>query len=63
MRNTLKDKNILEHFTPNDKKIIELTSAAALQFVATANNASAAELVAKLSDVKAKFDPIIMRAY
>ncbi len=30
MQSCLKDRNILEHFTPNDKKIIELTSTAAL---------------------------------
>jgi hypothetical protein len=63
MLNTLKDKNILDHFTRNDKKIIEMTSNAALQYVSTANNASAAEFEARLADVKAKFDPILARAY
>lgn len=51
MSSCLKDRNILEHFTPNDKKIIELTSTAALQFVASADKASAEEFRAKHAEV------------
>ena len=63
MKNTLNDEKLKEKFTADDKKLIEETSAAGLQFVTSATEASAEEFEAKQKELEAKFNPIMMRVY
>jgi L1 cell adhesion molecule like protein len=64
MRNTLNDEKLKEKFTEDDKKTIEDLSKQGLQYIeSAAESATAEELDAKMKELEAKFNPIMMRVY
>ena len=64
MKNTLNDEKLKDKFTDDDKKVIEDASKEGLQFIEGAgDSASAEEFNAKLKEIEAKFNPIMMRVY
>lgn len=63
MKNTLNDEKLKEKFTEDDKKVIEETSAAGLQWLEGNANAEPEEIEAKQKELEGKFNPIMMRVY
>ena len=61
MKNTLNEEKLKTHFTDEDKKTIEDTSAEGLQFLESDPEVEAIE--AKQKELEAKFNPIMMRVY
>lgn len=61
MKNTLNEEKLKTHFTDEDKKTIEDTSAEGLQFLESDPEVGAIE--AKQKELEAKFNPIMMRVY
>merc|ERR1719335_161109 len=63
MKNTLNDEKLKEHFTDDDKKVIEDTSAEGLQWLEGNGDADADAINGKQKELEAKFNPIMMRVY
>jgi len=63
MKNTLNDEKLKEHFTDDDKKVIEETSAEGLQWLEGNQEADAEVLKGKQKELEAKYNPIMMRVY
>ena len=62
MKNTLNEEKLKQHFTDEDKKVIEDTAAEGLQFIESdPDDAEAFEK--KQKELEAKFNPIMMRVY
>jgi L1 cell adhesion molecule like protein len=62
MKNTLNEEKLKQHFTDEDKKVIEDTAAEGLQFIES-DPAEAEEFEKKQKELEAKFNPIMMRVY
>jgi len=63
MKNQLSDEKMALHFTAEDKEVIERGVANGLQFVQSADDASAEEFASKKKELESKFNPIMMRVY
>jgi len=63
MKNTLDDEKLKTHFTEDDKKLIQETSAEGLQWLEGNNDADAEVIEGKKKELEAKFNPIMMRVY
>jgi len=63
MKNTLNDEKLKDKFTDEDKKIIEETSKAGVQWIEGNPNAECEEIEAKQKELEAKYNPIMMRVY
>jgi len=63
MKNTLNEEKLKEHFTDDDKKVIEETANAGLQWLESNQDADADVLKGKQKELEEKFNPIMMRVY
>jgi len=63
MKNTLNDEKLKDKFTEDDKKTIEETSKAGIQWMESNPNAEGEEIEAKQKELEAKYNPIMMRIY
>merc|ERR1711998_456767 len=63
MKNTLDDEKLKTHFTDDDKKVIQDTSAEGLQWLEGNQDADADSINGKQKELEAKFNPIMMRVY
>merc|ERR1719207_236117 len=63
MKNTLDDEKLKTHFTDDDKKVIQETSAEGLQWLEGNQDADAEVIEGKQKELEAKFNPIMMRVY
>ena len=63
MKNTLDDEKLKTHFTDEDKKVIQDTSAEGLQWLEGNGDADADSINGKQKELEAKFNPIMMRVY
>ena len=63
MKNTLNDEKLKTHFTDDDKKVIEDTSAEGLQWLEGNQDADADSINGKQKELEGKFNPIMMRVY
>ena len=61
MKNTLDDEKLKTHFTDDDKKAIEDTSAEGLQWLKENENSDVDTINGKQKELEAKYDPIIIR--
>merc|ERR1712023_478530 len=63
MKNTLNEEKLKEAFTEDDKKVIEETANAGLQWLESNQDADADVLKGKQKELEEKFNPIMMRVY
>jgi len=63
MKNTLNEEKLKEHFTQDDKRLIEDASAEGLQWLEGNQDADADAIEGKKKEIEAKFNPIMMRVY
>merc|ERR1719152_1088097 len=63
MKNTLDDEKLRAHFTDEDKKVIQDTSAEGLQWLEGNQEADTDAINRKQKELEAKFNPIIQKVY
>ena len=63
IRNTLNEENLKAKFTDEDKSTIEHLSKESLQWIESNPEGEADQYEAKLKELEAKFNPIMMRVY
>ena len=63
IRNTLNEENLKDKFSEDDKSTIENLSKEGLQWIESHSNADAEEYEAKMKELEAKVNPIMMKIY
>ena len=61
IKNTLDDEKLKTHFTDDDKKVIEDTSAEGIQWLKENENSDVDAINRKYRELEAKYDPIMTR--